>query len=570
MNCFIANCANKASFECICSNSRKNFCKDHFITHLTCDPPPHNNRQLEVALNPEVINLVIKSLEDLSKKVPVYKRQLIEDFSRVISSFEERSRIVFKSLDDYSKTLNKMIIDIRTSPNSISESRIKKTLFFELNEAKSEVAQWEVFSFSLNNFELNKSIKEWAIIEEDFNYLFTLDQKKFKNKVSEQPNKSLSRSDTLSSNNSEPSSPIKPQVSNPAPSAAPRASISSKLLCSKNHELSWSHLVPFKYFSKAKNFTITCDSCKSDFSSSCWNCDQCSYDNCESCGLKKGVIPPKLKCNNNHELLWRPDAPYYYQLKNQGHNFKCRKCNSFKSEPSWHCRDCDFDICSACGITHFNQNPFVSSTKCRNKHVLIKKNCPGFNINGMVLAPKCDCCKKNFTGEGQVCEPCGYHLCFQCAEFYNNPSAGHPVFRCQNEHLLRWTTTEQFQCDACYLKLQGEHYKCKECNFDLCFNCSNVLIKCIVKNDKKTHGAAQHPLIYKWNAGAGRTNGVRNCNLCNLGYKTGMYACNQCENSYCINCYNDPSRPKPQVNSPQDDLNSLMALHLLGGLMGNR
>jgi hypothetical protein len=252
----------------------------------------------------------------------------------------------------------------------------------------------------------------------------------------------------------------------------------------------------------------------------------------------------------------------FYEFKGAGHSFKCKECNLIKNEPNWHCRTCEFDICQNCGINH-NYNPFGSGIKCKNNHPLVKSVIRSATIGNLQLIPKCDCCKENFSGDGYICSECNYILCNSCYVFYTYPTAGHPVFRCQNSHLLRWNPTSQFQCDICFQKPTQEHYRCKECNFDICMRCSDILLKNIVENVKKTHGPNQHPLVWVGNM-KDRTGGASGqCVSCNIQFKNaGMFCCTQCSNNYCLLCYDDPNRAKPQILSRGNSFNDLKELLL--------
>lgn len=137
---------------------------------------------------------------------------------------------------------------------------------------------------------------------------------------------------------------------------------------------------------------------------------------CEGCGLNKGLPSQKMKCDNNHELLWRPDADMFYESKGQEHKFKCRSCNLFKDEAHWHCRSCEYDICQSCGINK-GQSSLCGSTKCSNNHQLSHSIARAVNLGGLILAPKCNCCGVNFSGSSYTCDQCSYYLCPDCYSF---------------------------------------------------------------------------------------------------------------------------------------------------------
>ena len=586
MKCSIATCSSSPMFQCICNNERKYFCEPDLTKHIVSNSGAnHQTSALDAQIDSRVKPLVVTKLEDLQKKISDSKRQLTADFSRTISAFEDRFRKIISDMDDKSRDLVSFIKILTSSTGQLKDCRIKKVLEMPFDKAKQEISSWDsLYNFSLNSYEMSESIKKYGSQEDEFEYIFTNKERKqqAKEMVAEPSRTSLHKSGTLKQEDFERLNNPPAQSAPPAQQAPPassslnrpeRNSISRSQKCNNGHDLKWTITVPFNYYKKCKSFFINCDRCKTMFSASCWNCASCCYDLCEKCGNDVGLVSPKLKCEQNHELFWRPDTCFYYETKGRGHNFKCRICNQIKNEPNWHCRFCDYDVCKNCASTRYNQNPIASSAKCKQGHNLTSKVVAPVNISGMLLTPKCDCCSNNFQGQALICESCNYFICFNCKEFFESPSAGHPIFRCQQTHLLRWVKPETFQCDACYKKLQQEHYKCKECNFDLCFECSDVMLTCIIKNDKKTHGNQSHPLTWVCHP-SWAENGATGCNLCGLKYKTGMYCCKTCRNSYCALCYNQPDRPKPQVSQGgmqggEDLLARLMAMQLLAGMNRN-
>lgn len=541
MNCSVQTCPIRASFECTCQNSNKLFCKDHLISHLSTSAPPHNNRQIEVAPDPQVASLVISTLEGLSEKIKISIKQLTDDFVHELSEIETRFRFILDTLNEYSKVMNKLILDIKTDPSSISDSRIKVTLFSEVNYAKIELAKWDVFSFSLNNSGLSESIKKWGYVKEDFKYLFTIEQKKVIIKIDGQINKVVS-------NNLIENKKICDDLTLPNYNFAQRLSLPTanirqpkKLFCLHNHELKWSTNIPFKYFDLCKSFSILCYLCKKEFSSSCWHCSKCSYDICESCGESKGVYPDKLKCSNNHELLWYPDTPHYYKSINKGRRFKCRSCDLIKSQSNWHCRQCNFDICSVCAKKK-GREPLITLLKCENNHDLVIKNLKTSEVNGFTYTPICNYCEEKAVGDGKICETCDYVVCMNCEYYYISNSPGHPLITCHNGDTMRWTQVEGFRCNACFREFEDEHYKCKKCNLNLCSECSDTLMKCVLFREPKSHWENNH--LLKWNWSAGSEN-VTMCSFCMVFYMTGMFCCTACDLKFCLLCYNDPKRLRP-------------------------
>jgi hypothetical protein len=571
--CSRLNCPESPSFECVCRSERKLFCNNDLILHLQDTSITHSPQPMAKTTDPRVLALLISTLESCRSEVQSQKKQVMEDFSRSLLALEERGKAVLRQLSDYEKNLAKAISDLKTAPNALCESNMKKTLSLSFADAQSECQSWTPCQLSLNSQELKTSIRQWADISEDFEYIFTT-------KAKPAPPRSKSTVDSAYPafrpekvdlkgpeeaktfvHASSLKSPPPADPPNPRHSVPPSPASSAKTLtCSKKHPLTWSTTVPFQYFNQSKSFWIECDGCHKSFSSSCWHCAECSFDLCENCGNSQGKPAPKLKCDKNHELLWRPETDMYYEFKQQGHNFRCRECRGTKDQAHWHCRSCDYDICQDCGVNH-NYNPLTGKIKCKAGHPLVQTATRVASIGGMILVPKCSCCSQQFNGDAFTCGQCNYMICPDCYRFFTFPTAGHPIFRCQSGHLLRWAPTSQFSCDSCMGTFTQERYRCKECNADMCMRCANIMMDLVMENPSKTHGPNNHPLVWTMNPG-----GPTDCGKCGQTIRRiGMYRCKECPSAYCMLCYNDPNRPIPARNTgnPQADLASLLLLSSL-------
>lgn len=587
LRCAKISCPEKPSFVCICRNEEKYYCNMDLANHLRDTSTRHDPKPIAKQLDQKVAAIVVSSLEKLKVDINQQHKRVLEDFSRSMTLLEEKARSVMRSLSDCEKSVEKAISDVKTGANALESSNLNRVLDLSLEEAKIECTDWQLVNVCMNSDDLRTSIKEWARIESDLDYLFTERQRTVKTETkapktvsydnypqAHQKTESLSlgpksndeyppafqKKERLSTGPEKQDSPAKPN-----PPIA-RASTLKVLKCQKNHELKWSVTTSFAYYAKTKSFWISCDLCKSTYSKSGWNCRECSYDVCEECGLKQGAGCPKVKCPSNHELLWRPDVNMHYEFKGKGHNYSCSRCKSQKDDPHWHCRQCEFDICQTCG-TDLGYIPIIPKIACKNSHSLQEETLNGIMIGNSTIGMKCKCCQKAFVGKCFTCNPCSYIICPECYDFFKRPAAGHPVLRCQDGHLLRWAATSAFVCDYCCSKKTQERYRCKECDFDACTECADILVNLVLKNDSKTHGQNGHPLV--WNANPSlRTGGNPvDCNLCSIKFrKAGMFSCTMCANNYCVLCFNNPNRPKPQVQQ-RDIGQDLLAMHLLAGLL---
>ena len=601
--CSKVSCSDPPTFSCICRDEQKYFCQTDLLSHLGDTAVKHDPKPMAAKINSSVISLVLASLSTLKSEIQQKKKQILDDFSRSITLLEERGRKAIRDMSDYEKSLDKAIADIKSNPEALDNNNLKKTLTLSLDQAKEECKDWKLVKVYMNSEDLRSSIKEWSRIDNDLEYLFTNKQRSGKSEektferqasVSDYPKAHQCREEVkrqrsatvVEAPNAYPAEkPPKEDFRQPPPQPAPpnpsesarksmevprpqdlqRSSSMKPLRCSRNHDLKWSVTTPFAYYKKSNSFWIECDNCHTTYSKSGWNCLECSYDLCEGCGLNAGAGCPKLKCNNNHELLWKSDACMYYELKGKGHNFVCKRCGARKDETHWHCRQCEFDVCQSCGSEQ-NYAPIIPRTACPNSHPLQEETRNAVAIGNLMIGMQCKSCKKNFAGKCYTCEPCSYVICAECYDFLKRPAAGHPVFRCQATHLLRWARTEEFICDYCSQKKTQERYRCKECNFDVCAECSNVLLNLILTNTSKTHGPENHPLVWNPNPSMRTGGNPVPCNACGVGFrKAGMFSCKRCSNNYCVLCYDNPNRPKPQQSAGVDQ--NLLALQLLAGLL---
>ena len=578
--CSKVSCSESATFSCICRNEHKYFCQTDLIIHLGDTGVKHDPRPIVAKNNESVKSIVLASLSTLKSKIQHKKKQIIDDISRSITLLEESCIKAICNLCDFEKSIEKAIADIYFNIEELENTNLKKTLTMTLDQAREECKDWNLVKVYINSEDLQNSINKWLRIDTDLQYLFTSNPRSVKSKESvPDPFDSIAASlkaihfteeakhpritaNTDAPGNAYPtendpkvvSLQTPPHSIPPYPSAypiiftevpRPQESLSSPLAilrCSRNHVLKWSVVTPFAYYQRNKSFWISCDNCHTLYSKSGWNCLECMYDICEACGLNAGAGCPKLKCTNNHELLWKSDVSMYYESKGKGHNFLCKRCNARKDETHWHCRECKYDICQDCGSEQ-NYPPIIDGITCPQFHSLQKETRNALLTRRRLKDISCDRCKHSFAGKCYTCEQCSYVLCGECRSFLKCPAAGHPVIRCQTGHLLRWIKKRAFFCNCCEKNMTQERYKCKQCDFDMCAECSNALLRLIFSNTEKTHGAQSHPLA--WNPNPKKSNGGNPvfCNTCGVQPRRGgMFSCKQCSNNYCVLCCDNPNR----------------------------
>ena len=107
--------------------------------------------------------------------------------------------------------------------------------------------------------------------------------------------------------------------------------------CPSNHELK--EFMPFQL----KEFdSFRCDGCMKSAkpTDTLYGCRRCNYDLCESC---YGKNQSKIKCEKGHTLIYTLNRKYSTA------GYICDKCfTSFKRGKSYHCKYCEYDLCSKC------------------------------------------------------------------------------------------------------------------------------------------------------------------------------------------------------------------------------
>lgn len=217
----------------------------------------------------------------------------------------------------------------------------------------------------------------------------------------------------------------------------------------------------------------------------------------------------------------------FYRQRNK-QPASCSWCQSQTPGPHWHCRSCLFDVCISCAQQRGYISP-ATSAKCKNKHPLTEKN-----SDGRILP--CLMCKKMFNGKCFLCVDCNYVICDDCQNFLKSPAPGHPIVRCTEKHLLRWHTRGGFNCDACNQNKDEERFKCKECNYDICADCSNSLIASICKTGPKCCPQL-HQLLWCFETNEIFLGMPYKCDGCKrINKRIGSYRCAECELDICFTC----------------------------------
>ena len=128
--------------------------------------------------------------------------------------------------------------------------------------------------------------------------------------------------------------------------------------CSNGHRYEWHTDNTFWSNDHDKGWNLICVKCRKEFSKPSWECRECEQHLCLDCAetdnFKENMLTkPEILCKKNHALAWSPDTCAYYIEKQFTRNyvFTCKLCLKSHQEPSWHCRDCNYDVCIMCART---------------------------------------------------------------------------------------------------------------------------------------------------------------------------------------------------------------------------
>ncbi|OMJ69953.1 hypothetical protein SteCoe_32180 [Stentor coeruleus] len=523
MHCIFMNCSKYPEFRCDCKTTPTMICSLHLVDHIKDKSLNHRLYQINT-FEEATKKIVIQALIKAKKACQIGLKILISSFTDLQKHLENVLISALQELNVISNELNGLINTIINTPDQLPESNIKKTLSLCYELANYECDTWELIKINPTIDNIQKSLSELKLVTIDMSYLYSLNRnidydelynKTIELKPSSKPNTSnLLIQNYFSSSNSQYFS-------------------SKKLLCPKNHEYIWNPFAPFHVYQKTISFSIKCEECQNWFSKSCWHCHTCEKFICEKCSYEMGIVCPKLVCNQNHELKYRSDINSYYKNKSLGYGYTCKKCFLRKKDSHWHCRECDYDICTECG----SEAGFRSLKKkltCKNRHNLTQ-------VNDFTYETKQNCsnCKSSTFKLAYTCDECNYLICEECYEIQKNPMAYHPSVICMNSHFLNWAEGISYKCRYCF-KYIDEGYLCKQCNFFMCGECAIIISENFFNDILKVHGKANHPILWVEKPWIKFSMNEIFCNICCKGYSSvGIFACVNCKYFLCLRCFNN-------------------------------
>ncbi|XP_028398693.1 ZZ-type zinc finger-containing protein P35G2.11c-like isoform X2 [Dendronephthya gigantea] len=198
----------------------------------------------------------------------------------------------------------------------------------------------------------------------------------------------------------------------------------------------------------------------------------------------------------------------------------CSNCiKPLSQEPSFHCNQCDFIVCTTCDA------PKVHPVHPNHPLYLVTPATPW----------RCNVCNScNANSKNNLCyhcEICDFRMCKKCFPCMYSKLHVHPLLR-TDVRLVYHQYNGEWNCDICGNSNGPGHWypaHCQSCQFDLCDNC--------IKPYKSTYH--QHPL-YKADSKVTypEYNGGWRCDRCLRDFQVNNnpFHCSQCGFDLCNNC----------------------------------
>ena len=184
-----------------------------------------------------------------------------------------------------------------------------------------------------------------------------------------------------------------------------------------------------------------------------YRCNQCEIILCLDCRFK---INYETKRKNIHL--------HPLELKSRN-KWTCNMCGlhyHFNKRAFFSCGICQFNVCDICYFGKPNElvKPIIDN------NILIHNGVFHYYNN---LFKQCYFCKKSIkNNEGYKCNNCKIILCLDC----NNKIFHKEKINDHHEHNLRLELRRNWLCNICKNEFENTtSFYCKDCDFDICYNC---------------------------------------------------------------------------------------------------
>ncbi|OMJ85117.1 hypothetical protein SteCoe_13648 [Stentor coeruleus] len=287
----------------------------------------------------------------------------------------------------------------------------------------------------------------------------------------------------------------------------------------------------FWHYEKFGNWNIQCSVCLNYFSKSAWKCNHCDKIICRDCGNIEGMQAIIEYCENNHELIWSPNTCAYYSQEYNKSSYICGLCKRSRNEPSWACRDCEYDICLHCGI----QKGLIPTTNL----LICGENKPLLHYKKSDIPFICNKCNDITNKNSYSCSDCDFSLCTSRSEPLLACMIAHPGIKCKKNHDLKVIKIENvkkrsgrwyicLKCDNVSMKYG---YLCTECCECYCLKCGDEIVRAIEKYSGRNCGMG-HGLV--WNPCFEVEDSENLCMVCWKRIYGGCFRCEDCGISVCV------------------------------------
>jgi hypothetical protein len=254
----------------------------------------------------------------------------------------------------------------------------------------------------------------------------------------------------------------------------------------EDYTIESNHKHSFSYYDYANK---KCNVCLQEIvNRSCYECN-CKIVLCLDCGSKI-LFEDNKNTFHNHTLKLT-----YRKI------WTCDICNSsYINTCSFFCRLCDFDVCKSCFFQEKKEklnpvkiNDYLKNKNEQKKPLIIEDNSQ--KKNGQLISmdlhnnsihnhplyfkekllTQCLFCGEYITNApGYECDFCEIILCLDCAdEIYRTKNIKN--IHNNDEHTLYLEFLQrgyiEYICNMCQGHFSNISLHCRECNYDVCFNC---------------------------------------------------------------------------------------------------
>ena len=201
-----------------------------------------------------------------------------------------------------------------------------------------------------------------------------------------------------------------------------------------------------------------------------------------------------LVCDKNHSLIWQGDVGRHYKELRGDPNIRCSYCKATLRRSSWHCRECNFDLCRNCrdwvAESRQQNDP---NLRCWNLHKLLGSD----RLNEYYLKKfgvekyTCRSCNTPLSGSNLHCRRCYFDMCGNCQKSIEVYAPVSSVVNCTEGHAVAWNPetsktylqiygVPRYPCSICSGIYNGAgSFNCLPCTYDVCVLCIGTLIESI-------------------------------------------------------------------------------------------